>query len=752
MGLRGFTTRWAAALGTVTLLAFGAPTTVAHADTAPAFRTDLRILVIDDGGPSVAAITAELTGEGIPFTAFNVYDHNRPTVDAAFLTATLPDGSVEAKYQGVVLSSAHALGTGSAETVALDSYEQTYNVRQVDASTYPQPYSGLNWPQNPGYLGALDGMTAQVSAAGAAGGFGYLKGAVPFEDNNPSVTESYGFLSTPLATQDAGASFTPLVEMPIPGTTANGSLLGVYHHDGHDELVVTFAYNSYQRQWRLLARGLVDWLTQGVHLGFDRNYFSVQVQNVLLSDSRWSSTLKCTVGDVNCNPPASSPDAAPIRLSAADVDYAKQWEAANNLTLDLVYDGSGSDSTVAATGSDATTAQFAADAAAFRWVNGSYGRPFLGCVRNVTVVPWNCATDASGAVQWTDQAAITSAVQANTAWAQAKGLPVDTGELVSSQYSGLAVAPQQPQDNPALTPALAALGVTALGANGSVEPASRQIGAATTVPGHQVDLYHNASTAAAETDEYNWTYTSAAQGGSGACTGSATSTCLAAPLDTATGYQSTIVPTEAAIALQRVLGNDPTPTVLYQGNFTEDRIAYPLLNQILTTYQSLFNANTPVADLRLADLAAQQRNQAAWRSALTAGTVTAYQIGNTVTVSAPAGVAVPVTAPSGAVQVQPNGAAGTAAGTAYAGELSGWLLPAAGESAVTVQVAAAPTAPQAARLATTAVSRPAGTTTAEGVSRAPSARPAVPAGVAATVAHPVPFGPGDSTRIGAARR
>ncbi|MFE0464488.1 hypothetical protein ACFW1A_35065 [Kitasatospora sp. NPDC058965] len=746
MGLRAGTTRWTAALGATALLALGAPA-AAHADTAPAYRTDLRILVIDDGGPSVAAITAELTTEGIPFTEFNIYDHNRPTVDAAYLTGTAPDGGVEARFQGVVLPAANALGTDSAEATALSAYEQAYNVRQIDASSYPQPSNGLNWPQNPGYLGALDGMTAQVTPAGTAAAFGYLKGSIPFEDNNPSVTESYGFLSTPLSGLATGAAFTPLVQLPIPGSTAQGSLVGDYHHDGHDELVVTFAYNQYQRQWRLLSRGMVDWLTQGVHLGFARNYLSVQVQDVLQTDNRWNTTLKCTSGDVNCTPVPGSADATPIRMTAADVDYAQQWEAANNLTLDLVYDGSGSDAVAAATGSaDPLAAQFTAAAASFRWVNGSYGHPYLGCVQNTAVVPWACSTDASGAVQWVGQSDIASAVQTNTAWAQAKGLPVNTGELVTGQYSGLALAPQQPQDNPALAPALTALGVTALGSNGAAESGSRAVGSATTVPGHPLDLFHNVATAAGETDEYNWTYTSTAQGGSGACTNSTTSTCLAAPLDTGTGFQSTIVPGVAAIALQQVLSADPGPLVLHQAGLTEDRIAYPVLNQVISGYQALYDAGAPAVNLRLADLAAQQREQAAWRAALAAGSVTAYQVGGTVTVTAPAGVQVPVTAPTGSVQLQPAGTAATPAGTAYAGELSGWLLPAAGDSAVTVQLPA-PAAPQSV----------APTLRTAGQARSPHAATAgtaatVRAQVPASVARPVPLGPGDRTRVSAAAR
>ncbi|MGF1428081.1 hypothetical protein [Kitasatospora sp. LaBMicrA B282] len=731
----GYRKRWAAALAAGSLLALGAPLAAHATGTASAYRTDLRVLVLDDGGPAVGAITAELTGEGVPYTDVQLAAAGRPTINAAFLTATLPDGSTEARYQGVVLPSAGALGSGTAESAALLSYEQAYHVRQVDAYTYPQPAVGLNWPQNPGYLGSLDGMNAATTAAGAAGAFGYLKGPVPFEQINPAVSESYGYLATPLATQLAGHTFTPLVDMPIPNSTARGSLVGDYQHDGIDELVTTFAYNQYQQQWRLLARGMVDWLTQGVHLGFDRDYLAVQVDNVLNTDNRWSTTLKCTAGDANCAVAAGSPDAVPIRLTAADVDFAKQWAATNGLALDLVVDGGGSTAQAAGpgAGTDATQAQLVTDASAFRFVDGTYGHPYLGCVQNTAVVPWSCATDSTGAVQWTSQAAITAAIQSNLTWAQGKGLALDPSELVTAQNSGLALRPQQSADNPSLAPALTAAGVTALASNGSLEPASRQVGPATTVPGHGGDVFHNAATAAEEADEYNWLYTSTAQGGSGACSSSTTSACLAAPLNTTTGFAATIVPSEARIALSHVLGNDPAPLVYAQSNFTEDRIAYPVLNQILSTYQGLLNANTPLVNLRLKDIAAQQRQRSAWNAAVAAGSVTAYQIGSIVTVSAPAGVTVPVTSPTGTVQVQQTGTANTVAGTAYAGELSGWLAPATGQTAVTLQVPTAPAKPPVAH------STPAA---------APVTRPYLPAGVRV----PMPFGPGDTTRIRADRQ
>ncbi|MFF7637750.1 hypothetical protein ACFZB9_32080 [Kitasatospora sp. NPDC008050] len=722
------TRRWSAALATAALLALGSPAVAAHAGTAPAVRTDLRVLLIDDGSSSLAAVRAELVSEGVPFTTVTLSDPNRPVINAAYLSGTLPDGTIEAKFESVVLPTLGALGAGSAETTALTGYETSYNIPEVDLNTYAQPAIGLNWAQDPGYIGALDGMTASTTTADATGPFNYLKGTFQFENNDPNVVESYGYLATP-----GSANFTPVLTTPIPGTTTPGVLVGQYNNAGRQQLVFTFAFNQYQEQWRALARGVVDWMTGGVHLGFSRFYFGVQVDNTLLSDNRWSTTLKCTAQSAGCNTVAGSQDNVPIRMTAADVDYAKQWEAANNVTLDLAFDGSGSDNVTPTGGTDPTLTEFAANAASFRFVNATYGQPFLGCTRNVGVVPWVCLNDNTGATQWTSQAAITAAIQANLTWAQAKGLPVNPSELVTDQNSGLALAPQQAQDNPQLAPALTALGVTALASNAGTDPAGHAVGSAYTVPSHQLSVYGNAATAAEEADEYNWLYTATAQGGSGACTGSTTSTCLAAPLDETTGYTSTIVPSLAKQAFARVLSNDPTPNVVSQSALAEERIGYPVFNQVLAGYNALFNANAPLVDLRTADVATQLRNEAAWNAALAAGTVTAYRTGSTVTVTAPAGVQVPVTAPSTAVQVLATGTA--PAGTAYAQELSGWLAPAAGQSAVTIQTSTtAPAAEPQLKAATSA-------------GQAIVAHPAVPA----SVAVPVPFGPQDTTRLQAAR-
>ncbi|MFD7436369.1 hypothetical protein [Streptomyces sp. NPDC059861] len=636
------------------------PAMAAPADAADA-RVDLRVLVVSDGGPATDAIAAELDASGTPYTEIDLTRTDRPVIDAAYL-ADAVDGRDRAKYQAVVLPNDNPFPANSPEMAALAAYERTYDIPQVDAYTYARPEAGLQYPVFGGYSGSVDGVRAQVTDAGRSGPFGYLDGGVPFEDNSPTVGESYAYLSTPAA----GADFTPYVEATIPGSSKRGSLVGEYRHDGRRELVVTFVYNQYQQQFRLLARGIVAWMTDGVHLGASRNYFAVHVDDVFAADDRWNSTLNCTPGDVDCTDPNATPD--PIRMVPADVDHAVAWQRERGFTLDFAYNGAGSvDHREDNDGADPLADRLLTERGEFRWINHTYTHAFLGCRQDTGVVPWRCATNTDGSIKWVSRNDVSDEIAGNRAWGRLAGLPLDDDELVTGEHSGLRVLPQQAADNPNLAPALADNGIDWLASDNSREPEQRRVGAATTVPRYPMNVFYNAGRAAEQVDEYNWIYTSRAQGGSGICEDNpATTTCLPAPLDLATGYAEHIVPLERQIALGHVLANDPKPHFIHQSNLAEDRIAYPVLDGVLDTYDTLFTQNTPLVNLRMADIGTELQRRAAWRTAVRDGQVTAYRIGTTVTVEGPEGVAVPATMPEGTTR------AGSAFGEAYAGDRSGW--------------------------------------------------------------------------------
>ncbi|MGW0190447.1 hypothetical protein ACWDV7_32560 [Streptomyces sp. NPDC003362] len=640
-------------------------------------RIDLRVLVVDNGDGSVEAITAQLESTGIPYTTLDLNDPGRPAVTEAFLSDTV-NGRPRARFQGVVLPNEAPFGAGSAEQTALETYERTYGVPQVDAYTWAHPGVGLDYTSEGGWAGALDGREATVTEAGRAGWFGYLDGPLAFEDIAPAVQESYGYVARPRT------GFTSYVDIPVPGGTGRGSLVGEYAHDGRRELVVTFAYNQHQRQFRALARGVVEWLTQGVHLGRSRNHFAVHVDDVFASDSRWDTERDCTPGDLDCAG-GEGEGTTPIRMTAADAAYAAQWQRERGFTLDMVYNaGSGEQWKTENGGTDPLADRLLADRAQYRWINHTYTHPFLGCVQDTSTVPWTCAKNADGSTRYMSRAEIAAQIRDNQNWATAKGLPVDRTELVTGEHSGLKTLPQQPADNPNLAGALADTGVKWIASDNSREPQQRPVGAAVTVPRHPMNVYYNVGTEAEMTDEYNWIYTSRADGGSGACENNANSTCLDEPLDLTTGYDSYIVPQEARIALGHVLAGDPRPHYVHQSNLAEDRILYPVLDRILADYRAMFADNTPLENPGHSAAGTELKRRAAWRSALDAGRVTAYRIGDTVTVTAPAGTQIPLTAPEGTRKQLLLGT--SPFGTPYAGRRSAWTAPELLQSAVTLKL------------------------------------------------------------------
>lgn len=125
---------------------------------------------------------------------------------------------------------------------------------------------------------ALDGTTAQLTPAGLAA-LPELAGPIPFD------TGTYGYP----ATANPGVPSTPWLD------DAEGDILaGVYQHPGTDpqagvaELELNFDHNADQLQWLLLAPGLINWVTQDAHLGIDRNYVEMDIDDTFTPDNAWS--------------------------------------------------------------------------------------------------------------------------------------------------------------------------------------------------------------------------------------------------------------------------------------------------------------------------------------------------------------------------------------------------------------------------------------------------------------------------------
>jgi len=743
--------RWiAAALAVLVGVAvLVAPLATAQAAVAGS-RVDLRVLVLSDGGAATTAIATQLDREGVPYTWVNLIGTSRPVIDAAFLENA---AAHEGKYQAVVLPNQAGTSTpgalSAAELAALAAYEKNYGVRQVNGYDYPGAGMGTGAPT---YSGVLDGATATVSAAGLSGPFTYLKSSLKIDNFDPAVTEVYGYLAAPAASLPAGSTFTPMVSATVG--SASGSILGVYAHDGREELVITAAFNGNQQWFNEIGHGIVTWLTRGIHLGQQRNYFAVQVDDVFLPDSRWSATGHCTPGDGCVDPNVTTTD---IRMTPADVTKLAAWQNTNGFALDMVFNGGGSDlwkADPANNGRDLLADAFTAPATQqqFTWINHTYTHEFLGCIQiapTTTGGQWRCAvpgdtgpyfdpslvptleTTVNG-IRWMSQAEITSQLQQNIDWAVAHKLThFDKTQLVTGEHSGLATLPQQPTDSPLLAGALSTVGIGYTASDASRESAPRTIGSTSTVPRHPMNIYYNAGTYTDEVSEYNWIYTDTAHGGSGICTANPTTSTCITPLPAATrtqatsSYNSYIKPLEVRNALNPVLTNDPRPFYAHQSNLAEDGVLYPVVQGLLDQYKATYNAaKAPLVHLDLKGQSQVLTQMGAWKTAQTG--VTAYVDSTGVHVPAAAGgAAVPLTMPTGST-------ASGASLASYGGELSGWLTPPAGG------VVATPPTPAGGYLGTPAATAPA----------APTIGTASAGNISATVTWTAPANTGGSSITG----
>ena len=549
----------------------------------PAADIDLKVLLIgaDGSEPGFADWQATLTREGVPFTAL-------VAKDAGPLTAsTFSDRAGHALYQAVILSndglyywdgSAYVSALSPESWAALQAFESQFRIRQVTAAVYAQPQYGLNYPT---FAGDLGGQSGQLTAAGKAV-FPNLAGTVPYDAG------SFGYKATPLD----GSGFQTLVQ------SADGAaLVGINTNpDGRQELVSTVAQNQYMLQSRLLDHGVLNWVTRGVHLGANRNYLSLHVDDAFNADDRWDAAANVTSGD-----PAQA-----IVMTPADVARAAAWQKASGLRLDLAFNGA-----AAPIYPDLAAALLGAKRS-FGWINHTYTHLNLDSL---------------------DTAAISAEIAQNIDFAKANRIPFDPTELVTGEHSGL--------NNPAIAGALTQNGILYTGSDASRESGQRRLGSALTVPRHPTNVFYNVGTRAEQLDEYNYIYFEACASG-----------CLAAP---ATWEQ--YVANETTIMLRHVTANDVDPHYFHVSNLAEDAVLLPVVDALLAQYRALFT--TPLVNPTLTEAGSQLKRQAAWAAALATRQVGAMLSGNSVTVTAPVGLDVPVT--------------GTRQVDRYGSERSGWV-------------------------------------------------------------------------------
>ncbi|MGZ4277616.1 MAG: Agd3-related carbohydrate deacetylase [Solirubrobacteraceae bacterium] len=400
----------------VAALAVVVPVVLAATPTRvlPSQRIDIKVLLVSADGtePGFGAWKAELQREGVPYSTFVAYSgQNR--VSTLTDDALADYGANHAHYDAVILATgdlghnvANANGTTSylsalsdTEWASLAKFERTFGIRQLSDYTAPTPAHGLNVAGG----ATQDGNVGTLTALGKAA-FPYLKGPVPFANDDPAVAETFGYAATPVNGQD----WQTLLAGP------NGTAyLGIYTHpdDGREEMVMTVASNENQSQAQLLRHGELNWVTRGVFLGYQRNYLELQVDDLFLGDDAWDPATHTTDYD-----PAKA-----SRMTPADVAQAAAWSKARGVRIDFAFNGGGSELYKAdhATTTDPLANAFAdpATRGAFGYVNHTYDHPNI-----------DCSTSSFIAKEIGD----------NVTWGRQHGLPLDPTEVVTGEHSGLA--------------------------------------------------------------------------------------------------------------------------------------------------------------------------------------------------------------------------------------------------------------------------------------------------------------------------
>jgi hypothetical protein len=326
-----------------------------------------------------------------------------------------PDGT--GRYNAVLLTSSALLkgkpdGTYASafdpgQWAVLWDYERAYGVRQVSLNTHPSttPEDLCLRPGDEGAVGDK-GVGMALSAAGSAV-FDHLR-----PDANVPLVRSYVYWAR-LAAECAAE----------PLLSAGDAVVGVRSRspDGRERVALTFSMGPDDLLALLLGPSLVRWATQGVLLGEQRHWFTVDV------DDWFNSTAHKRVDGTT----------GMFRLSGADAKAASTQQrelrarhpVASGFTLTLPFNGSRLTTDAPASCTAGSTPDSLSSCSRelvreFRWVNHTATHPQMN--------------DTSYDVSRTE-------ISENLGIAAAAGLPVPASVLKTPEYSGLGVYTPDPR-------------------------------------------------------------------------------------------------------------------------------------------------------------------------------------------------------------------------------------------------------------------------------------------------------------------
>jgi peroxiredoxin len=277
--------------------------------SCPSPTIDMKLLVVNDaeansgaGYADFPAIQQILNYVGTPYEV----------VDVSAAAPMLSDGACHGYYQGVIFAYGGDYYNIPTWQSTLISYEQTFNVRQVNWYDTPDPNFGLSYTGT--QIPDTSTYTTNFTAA-AAPVFFYANTATPLTITNASVD---------LAAADAaaGGSLTPLLQ------DASGNIVSaIYNLNGQQFLSQTFDSNPYLTHDLVVAYGLLNWVTKGVFLGDYHVYATQEVDDFFIDDSEWIPSTTCLTNLATKD--RTLPDASNLpvfRVDAADMAQLVTWQ------------------------------------------------------------------------------------------------------------------------------------------------------------------------------------------------------------------------------------------------------------------------------------------------------------------------------------------------------------------------------------------------------------------------------------------
>jgi hypothetical protein len=534
----------------------------------------LLLLGLTGAEPAFTAWSLCLTRAGVPFDAVALKDLTTPS---EFL-----DASGGARYQAMILSDAGLIEMAlePADRELVEGLERDLGLRRLTAYAYPGSEHGLGTPQ---WSGRLEEVQARLTPAGREI-FPYLKDDLPIDPG------SWVYLARP----ESPKAFETLVAGPD-----DTALVGIHRHaDGREEMVQLFDANPYQAQGQILRRGQLDWLTGGTHLGYERNYLPVQIDDVLLANHSWS---------VNGHRSDQRPEAR-MRMTAADAERAARWVNNRGLRLDLACNGGGSrDAGANGNGGDPLLGTLLKHRDAFGWINHTYEH------RNLDTL---------------SQAEIEAEIQQNVSWAATVGIDVEQSALVTGAHTGLANLAEDPPraENVHLRGALRAQGIRYVacdasrpypgnGGSATSPPGTVfAIGTAVAVPRHPTVLPHDAATASQVLDRLR------SKGQPGVLS------------------FDQVVLAESRRIFNAVLSNDPRPHYFHQSNLIAgddehaSALLFVLLDAVLDRWNNYVSADVPLLQPTLSEVGRLLLSLQAWQLVRAVGSIRAYVDGDRVTI------------------------------------------------------------------------------------------------------------------------